>query len=77
MAGRLTPEQEARQIELACELMARVREIDPERNRTWLLSLTDTERFWLLFTLAAMVDPDAPLSMTLGWTWKLVPVDEA
>lgn len=28
----LTPEREQKLIELACELVARVREIDPERN---------------------------------------------
>ena len=71
----LTPEQETRQIELACEMITRVHEVDPERNRTWLLSLTEAERFWLLFTLAAVVDPDAPLSKTLGWTRELVPND--
>lgn len=69
----LTPEREQRLIELACELIARVREIDPERNGMWLESVRDDWRD-MLIVLAAMVDPSSPLSTTLGWTWKLVPV---
>lgn len=57
-----------RLVQLASELVMRVREVDPERNRTWLLSLTGEERFALLFVLAAMVDPDVPLPVLLGWT---------
>lgn len=72
----LTPEREQRLIELSCELIARVREIDPERNASWLESIRPDWRD-LLIVLAAMVDPNAPLSTTLGWTWTLVPVDEA
>lgn len=57
-----------RLVALASELVMRVREVDPERNRTWLASLTAEERFALLFVLAAMVDPDVPLPVLLGWT---------
>ena len=60
-----------RLVTLASELVMRVRDVDPERNRTWLLSLTPEERWGLLFTLAAMVDPDASLTVQLGWTWPL------
>ena len=58
-------------VTLASELVMRVREVDPERTRTWLLSLTDQQRWGLLFTLAAMVDPDTPLTVALGWTFPL------
>jgi len=50
----------------------RVRDMDPERNRIWLLSLTEQERWGLLFVLAAMVDPEQPPSVLLGWTRVLV-----
>lgn len=69
----LTPEREQRLIELACELVARVHEIDPERNATWLESVRPDWRD-MLIVLAAMVDPESPLSITLGWTFGLVPV---
>jgi len=61
-----------RLIELAQELVMRVRDMDPERNRIWLLSLTEQERWGLLFVLAAMVDPEQPPSVLLGWTRVLV-----
>lgn len=72
----LTPEREQRLVALACELIERVREVDPERNGTWLESIRPDWRD-LLIVVAAMVDPTVPLSTTLGWTWKLVPVYEA
>lgn len=72
----LTPEREQKLIELACELVARVREIDPERNGMWLESVRDDWRD-MLIVLAAMVDPEASLSRTLGWTFMLVPVYES
>lgn len=72
----LTPEREQRLIELACELINRVREVDPERNGMWLESVRADWRD-LLIVVAAMVDPTAPLSTTLGWTWTLVPVYES
>lgn len=57
----------------ALDLVERVREIDPERNRTWLLSLPIQDRFDLLFVLAAMVDPTATPNVLLGWTFPLEP----
>jgi hypothetical protein len=72
----LTPEREQRLLELACELINRVREVDPERNGTWLESIRPDWRD-LLVVLAAMVDPEAPMSTTLGWTFGLVPVYDA
>lgn len=72
----LTPERETKLIELACELIARVREVDPERNGMWLESVRADWRD-MLIVLAAMVDPEAPLSTTLGWTFALVPVYES
>jgi len=68
----LTEDRQRELIGYACELISRVREVDPERNRTWLLSLTDRDRWDLLFVLAAMVDPTTPLPVALGWTWELV-----
>jgi hypothetical protein len=58
-------------VALASELVCRVRDVDPERNRTWLLSLPEQDRFDLLFVLAAMVDPGVPLPVLLGWTFPL------
>lgn len=66
-----------RLVTLASELVMRVREVDPERNWAWLASLTPEERWGLLFTLAAMVDPDTPLPVALGWTFPLAPRDAA
>jgi hypothetical protein len=58
-------------VKLASELVCRVRDVDPERNRTWLMSLPAQDRFDLLFVLAAMVDPGVPLPVLLGWTFPL------
>lgn len=62
-------------IALACELINRVHEIDPERNAVWLESIRPDWRD-LLIVVAAMVDADAPLSKTLAWTDGLVRDEE-
>ena len=67
----MTEDRQQQLVELACELVNRVRDVDPQRNGTWLESLTAADRWDLLFTLAAMVDPSVPLSTTLGWTFRL------
>jgi len=66
----MTEERQTELIALACELVNRVRDVDPERNGTWLKSV---EADWrdLLIVLAAMVDPSVPLPVTLGWTFPL------
>lgn len=63
----MTDEKATRLVNLACEWVCRVHDIDPERNATWLLSLSDEDRWSLLFVVAAMADPEAPLSTTLRW----------
>lgn len=65
----MTEERQQQLVELASELVCRVRDIDPERNKTWLMSLTPEDRWDLLFVLAAMADPSVPLSVSLGWTF--------
>ena len=67
----MTEDRQQRLVELACELINRVRDVEPERNGTWLESLTPRERWDLLFVLAAMVDPSVPLNVSLGWTFRL------
>lgn len=71
----MTPERERELTQMAMQMVGRVRDVDPERNRTWLLSLTDRDRWELLFVLAAMVDPTQPPSVLLGWT-RLLARDE-
>lgn len=68
----LNLEREAKLIELASELIVRVHEVDPARNATWLESVRPDWRD-MLIVLAAMVDPEATLATTLGWTFGLVP----
>jgi len=58
-------------VRLAQEFVMRVREVDPERNRSWLLGLSEEARWELLFVLAATVDPDVSPSVMLGWTFPL------
>jgi hypothetical protein len=53
----------------------RVREVDPERNGTWLEAHRADWRD-LLIVLAAMVDPSTPLPVVLAWTWPLADRDE-
>lgn len=67
----MTDERRTRLLALACELVERVREVDPARNATWLESIRDDWRD-LLIVIAAMVDPVDPLSKTLAWTDGLV-----
>ena len=67
----MTEERQRQLIAEACELIDRVREVDPERNATWLESIRGDWRD-LLIVLAAMVDPSTPLNVTLAWTWELV-----
>lgn len=70
----MTDERRMHLISLSCELIERVREVDPARNATWLESIRDDWRDLLIVT-AAMVNPDAPLSTTLAWTDGLVADD--
>lgn len=58
-------------VALATQLVCRVRDVDPQRNHLWLSSLTNEQRYEMLFVLAAMVDPNAPVKVTLGWTFPL------
>lgn len=60
-------------VALAAELVCRVRDVGPGHNGLWLRSLTDDQRYGMLFALAAMVDPDVPLNVALGWTYLLEP----
>ena len=66
----MTPERQEHLIATASELVMRVREVDPERNGTWLESVKPDWRD-LLIVLAAMVDPNTPLPVALGWTYAL------
>ena len=72
--AELTEERRRRLISLSCELMYRVREVDPQRNATWLESIREDWRD-LLIILAALADPNVPMSTSLGWTDELVPDD--
>lgn len=67
----MTEERQKELIAHACELIARVRDVDPERNGIWLESIRADWRD-LLIVLAAMVDPSTPLPVALAWTWELV-----
>lgn len=67
----MNPERAEQLVQLASELVRRVRDVDPERNASWLASLSHQDRWDLLFVLAAMVDPNVPLNVTLGWTFPL------
>lgn len=60
-----------RLVRLACEMVDRVRDVDPQRNGGWWDTLTPMERRDLPWVLACMVDPHASISRTLGWTWAL------
>ncbi len=66
----MTEERQRELIAEACELIARVRDVDPERNGIWLESIRADWRD-LLIVLAAMVDPSTPLPVALAWTWEL------
>jgi hypothetical protein len=72
---RLSEERAQELIALASELVMRVREVDPERNGTWLEAHRADWRD-LLIVLAAMVDPSTPLPVVLAWTWPLADRDE-
>jgi hypothetical protein len=72
---RLSEERQQQLIALACELVNRVRDVDPERNGTWLEAHRADWRD-LLIVLAAMVDPTVPLPVALAWTWPLADRDE-
>ncbi|HEU4540388.1 MAG TPA: hypothetical protein VFR23_04615 [Jiangellaceae bacterium] len=67
----MTPERGDELVRLASELVCRVRDVDPRRNEAWLMTLTNQDRWDLLFVLAAMVDPSVPLPVLLGWTFPL------
>jgi hypothetical protein len=66
----MSPERQQQLISEASELVMRVREVDPERNGTWLESIKGDWRD-LLIVLAAMVDPSVPFPVALGWTFPL------
>ena len=66
----MTEERQTELIALACELVNRVRDVDPERNGSWLAGIEPDWRD-LLIVLAAMVDPSVPLPVALGWTFPL------
>lgn len=66
----MTEERQRELIGAACELIARVHDVDPERNGIWLESIRGDWRD-LLIVLAAMVDPSTPLPVALAWTWEL------
>lgn len=72
----MNEERQTQLIAWACELVNRVRDVDPERNRTWIASLTQTDRRDLLIVLAAMVDTSVPLPVALGWTFPLAVPDD-
>lgn len=72
----MTPEREDQVVKLSCELVDRVRQVDPDRNQQWLNSLTATDHRDMLICLAAMVDPSKPLSVLLGWVHQLHRDDE-
>lgn len=64
-----------RMFDLACEWVCRVHDIDPERNASWLLHLSEQDRWELLFLLAAMVNPASPISNSRAWLESLAPHD--
>jgi hypothetical protein len=72
----VTEDRSRQLIAWACELVNRVREVEPERNRTWIAALSPTDQRDVLITLAAMVDPSVPLSVQLGWTFPLAVPDD-
>lgn len=65
----MTEERQNDLIAKASELIVRVRDVDPERNASWLESIRPDWRD-LLIVLAAMVDPSVPLESALGWTFQ-------
>lgn len=67
----MSPEREDQVVQMACELIDRVRQIDPDRNQQWLDSLSPIDHRDMLICLAAMVDPSKPLSVLLGWVHQL------
>lgn len=68
----VSPDRTRELVALASEAVMRVREVDPERNASWIASLSPTDQRDLIITLAAMVDPSVPLPVALGWTDALV-----
>ncbi len=71
----MTEERQRQLIAWASELVMRVREVDPDRNDTFIASLSPTDQRDLLIVLAAMVDPSVPLPVALGWTDALAVAD--
>jgi hypothetical protein len=64
--------------ELACQLVARVREDDPQANQRWLhLLTTPEEREAMLYILAAAVPVDQPWSHLTAWRRTKAPEDPA
>lgn len=60
-----------RLVDLASELVRRVREVDADRNAAWLRELSDQDRWELLFALAAMVPASEDPGVLLAWTHAL------
>lgn len=55
---------------VAAQLVARVRDDDPEATARWLsLELDGLDRWRLLFMLAAMVPVDQTPAQLLAWFW--------
>lgn len=54
---------------LAQELVIRVRDDNPEANGRWLASLSEQDRWSLLFVLAAAVPDDRPWRHLTMWTY--------
>ena len=66
-----TPDQRAdRLAAVACDLVQRVRDDDPDDVNRWLtLTLSDpADRWSLLFVLAAAVPDDRPFTHLTAWT---------
>lgn len=53
---------------LAQDLVVRVRDDSPTANAQWLASVSEEDRWALLFVLAAAVPDDRPWSQLIRWT---------
>lgn len=62
--------------QIAAQLVAKVRDDDPERNGAWLRAVTSDEDRWaLLFVLAAAVPDDRPWRHLVAWALLPDPED--